>query len=65
MDFMELASQRYSVRSYSDRSVEQEKIDLILRASQLAPTAVNYQPPRPSISHQPSSPTVVLRACCF
>ena len=44
MDFLELASQRYSVRSYSDRPVEQEKIDLILRAAQLAPTAVNYQP---------------------
>lgn len=44
MDFMELASQRYSVRSYSDRPVEQEKIDLILKAAQLAPTAVNYQP---------------------
>lgn len=44
MDFMELASQRYSVRSYSERPVEQEKIDLILKAAQLAPTAVNYQP---------------------
>ena len=44
MDFMELASQRYSVRDYSSRSVEQEKIDLILKAAQLAPTAVNFQP---------------------
>lgn len=44
MDFMELAAARYSVRSYSDRPVEQEKIDRILKAAQLAPTAVNYQP---------------------
>lgn len=44
MDFMELAAQRYSVRSYSDKPVEQEKIDLILKAAQLEPTAVNYQP---------------------
>ncbi len=44
MDFMELASQRYSVRSFSDKPIEQEKIDLILKAAQLAPTAVNYQP---------------------
>lgn len=44
MSFMELASQRFSVRSFSDRAVEQEKIDLILKAAQLAPTAVNYQP---------------------
>ena len=44
MDFMELASQRFSVRSFSDKPVEQEKIDLVLKAAQLAPTAVNYQP---------------------
>lgn len=44
MNFMELASQRYSVRSFSKKPVEQEKIDLILKSAQLAPTAVNYQP---------------------
>ena len=44
MSFMELAAQRYSVRSYSARPVEQEKIDRILKAAQLAPTAVNFQP---------------------
>ena len=46
MDFMELAKDRYSVRSFSDRPVEQEKIDLILEAAKLAPTAVNFQPQR-------------------
>lgn len=44
MNFMELAADRYSVRSFSDKPVEQEKIDLILKAAQLAPTAVNFQP---------------------
>ena len=44
MSFLELAAERYSVRSYSDRPVEQEKIDQILKAAQLAPTAVNFQP---------------------
>ena len=44
MDFMGLAADRYSVRSFSDRPVEQEKIDKILKAAQLAPTAVNFQP---------------------
>ncbi|MBQ9025702.1 MAG: nitroreductase family protein [Methanobrevibacter sp.] len=44
MDFMELISERFSVRSFSDKAVEDEKIDLILKAAQLAPTAVNYQP---------------------
>lgn len=44
MTFLELAQERYSVRSYSDKPVEQEKIDKILEAARLAPTAVNYQP---------------------
>lgn len=44
MEFLELAADRYSVRSFSDRPIEQEKMDKILKAAQLAPTAVNYQP---------------------
>lgn len=44
MSFLELAAERYSVRKYQQKPVEQEKIDLILKAAQLAPTAVNYQP---------------------
>lgn len=43
-DFITLANSRFSVRSFSDKKVEQEKIDLILRAGQVAPTACNYQP---------------------
>jgi len=46
MNFLELASDRYSVRSFSSAKVEDEKIDLILKAAQIAPTAVNYQPQR-------------------
>lgn len=44
MDFLELAADRYSVRSFSDRPIEQEKMERILKAGQFAPTAVNYQP---------------------
>ena len=44
MTFLELAENRYSDRSYSDRPIEQEKMDRILRAGQVAPTAVNFQP---------------------
>ena len=43
-DFMELAAGRYSVRHFSSQPVEQEKLDLILEAGKLAPTAVNSQP---------------------
>lgn len=44
MNFLELAADRFSVRKYSNKPVEEEKINLILKAAQLAPTAVNYQP---------------------
>lgn len=44
MGFLELAADRYSVRSFSDRPIEPEKMEKILKAGQFAPTAVNYQP---------------------
>lgn len=46
MDFMELAKNRYSERYYDPRPVEQEKLDRILEAGRVAPTACNYQPQR-------------------
>ncbi len=44
MDFLEMARKRYSVRNYSDRPVEDDKLKKILEAGRLAPTAVNFQP---------------------
>lgn len=46
MDFLELAKARYSVRKFSDKKVETQKIDLILEAGRVAPTACNFQPQR-------------------
>lgn len=46
MDFLQLVKDRYSVRKFSDRKVEREKLDLILEAGRVAPTAVDYQPQR-------------------
>ena len=46
MTFLELAEKRYSCRKFSDREVEEEKIEALLKAAQLAPTAVNFQPQR-------------------
>ena len=46
MSFLQLAKDRYSVRRFEDKKVEQEKLDLILEAGRLAPTAVNYQSQR-------------------
>lgn len=45
MNFTEIAENRQSCRSYDEnRPVEQEKLDAILRAVQLAPSACNGQP---------------------
>ncbi|APQ96055.1 nitroreductase family protein [Clostridium botulinum] len=46
MNFLQLAKERYSVRKFRDKKVEREKLDLILEAGRVAPTAVNYQPQR-------------------
>ena len=44
MDFMERAKRRCSVRAYEDRKVEPEKLERILEAARIAPTAKNLQP---------------------
>lgn len=47
MDFLEIARQRQSCRSYDEtRPVEQEKLDAVLEAVRLAPSACNGQPYR-------------------
>lgn len=44
MDFITIAKQRMSVRSYTDKKVEPEKLEKILEAAHVAPTAANLQP---------------------
>lgn len=46
MNFLQLASDRYSVRKFKDISLEKEVIDKILEAAHIAPTGCNYQPQR-------------------
>lgn len=46
MTFFELAKERSSVRKFSDKQIEKEKLELVLKAGQLAPTANNCQPQR-------------------
>jgi nitroreductase len=46
MDFLELAKVRHSVRKFSQQQVEAEKLDRILEAGRLSPTAANAQPQR-------------------
>lgn len=44
MEFIDVISQRYSVRGYLDKEVENEKLEYVLKAATIAPTGVNYQP---------------------
>ena len=63
MDFLEIAKNRQSCRKYdSTRSVEKEKLDLILSAAQLAPSACNGQPYHITVCTGRSA-TDVAKAC--
>lgn len=46
MDFLSLAKQRCSVRSYKDISVSEDRLSKLLDAAHVAPTAANYQSER-------------------
>ena len=44
MELLEIAKKRFSVRDYTDQKVEPEKLNKILEAAHVAPTAANLQP---------------------
>jgi nitroreductase len=44
MEFIELVKNRYSVRAYKPDMVEEDKLQKVLQAARLAPTAANRQP---------------------
>jgi nitroreductase len=44
MEFSELIQKRYSVRAYRSDPVEDEKLQQVLEAARIAPTAANRQP---------------------
>lgn len=46
MELDRIFEERYSVRSYTDTPVEDEKIDAIIAAAMKAPTGKNHQPQR-------------------
>jgi nitroreductase len=44
MSFLEIAKKRYSCRKYRNEKVEEEKIEQLLEAARIAPSAKNLQP---------------------
>ena len=77
MEFTNVIKERFSVRDYADRPVEEEKLRAILEAGRIAPTAANKQPFRVYIIQSPeglekirgltrcafNAPVVLLFAC--
>ena len=55
MDFAKLAAERYSLRKFSDRPVEEEKLSAILETGRNAPTAHNFQPQRIFVLRSPEA----------
>lgn len=52
MNFLAIAKTRQSCRSYDEsRCIEQEKLDAILEAAQLSPSACNGQPYKITVCH--------------
>lgn len=43
MEFNDVIRQRFSCRKFSEKQVEKEKLNAILEAGRLAPTAKNFQ----------------------
>ena len=46
MDFDKVIAERYSVRKFENKHLEQSVIDELLKAGHLAPTGCNFQPQR-------------------
>ncbi len=44
MDVFEAAQERRSIRAYLDKPVPQDKLERILEAARLAPSAINREP---------------------
>ena len=51
MEYSELIATRYSVRAYRPDPVEDEKLQAVLEAARLAPTAANRQPIQLIVMH--------------
>lgn len=62
MRFTELLTGRQSVRAYADRPVEREKLDMLIEAVRLAPSASNAQPWKLIMVDDPQLRDAVARA---
>ena len=59
MEFKEVIKNRYACKKYSDRQVEKAKLDAILHAGRLAPTAKNLQEQHVYVVQSPETLTKI------
>ncbi len=62
MNFIELITKRQSVRKYSDKAVEKEKVELCIEAARIAPSASNSQPWKFIVVDEPELKNKVAKA---
>ena len=60
MEFLDVIQKRYSVRSYRGNPVEEQKLQQLLEAAQLAPTAANRQPFQLIIKKRLRKPRILM-----
>ena len=63
MIFQTLAQTRYSVRSFQNRPIEEEMLNLILEAGRVAPTACNFQPQKIYVAKSAESRQKLASVC--
>lgn len=63
MEVMEAIRARYSVRKYAQRAIEPEKLDRIMEAGRLAPTASNQQMNKHILVTDPNLIGKMVEAC--
>lgn len=59
MRFSQLITRRYSVRNYKNTPVESHKLEQVLEAARLSPSAVNFQPWHFIVVTQPENLTKI------
>ncbi len=63
MEFIELAKSRYSVRSFSNKQIENEKLNKILEVAKISPTAANKQPQKIYVLQSEKALTQINSVC--
>ena len=65
MTFLELAKARYSVRKFKNDMIEDAKLEAILEAGRVAPTACNFQPQKIYIVKSEENRKKLAEVCRF